>query len=105
MSKFNELYEGLLMEMPYVDVQQHGETIKFDLELEKYAHDLDGLKDVLRSVLQDGTVTDKYGNTIHLTTHDERMSFLSELADNDTVKLFLKKYHNTTLVNVVNSIK
>ena len=105
MGSFDKLYESLLLEMPYINVRQHGETIKFDLELEKYAHDLDGLKDVLRSVLQDGTVTDKYGDTIHLTTHDERMGFLSELTENDTVKLFLKKYHNTTLVNVVNSIK
>jgi len=105
MSKFNSLYEALIMEMPYVDVEQDGETIKFDLELEKYAHDLDGFKAILSKLLHDGTVTDKYGNTINLTTHDERLNFLKTLNNNDVVNLFLTKYHKTNLVNLVNSIK
>jgi hypothetical protein len=102
--KFDEQYESLIMEMPYVDVVQHGEHTKFDLELEKYAKDLEGFKNLLRNILNDGTVTDKYGSQIHLTDHDERVEFLSSLKDSSIVQMFLKKYHNTTLLDIVRSL-
>jgi hypothetical protein len=102
---FNDLYESLLMEMPYVDVVQHGEHIKFDMELEKYAHDLKGFKSVLRNILNSGSITDKYGNTIHLEGHEEKLNFLKSLGNSSMVGMFLTKYHNTTLVEVVKSLK
>lgn len=99
--KFLELYESLLMEMPYVDVVQHGEHIMFDLELERYAHNLESFKNLLRNVLNSGAVTDKYGNEIQLNDHDEKVKFLSSLNHSSVVSMFLKKYHNTTLTELV----
>lgn len=105
MNKFDTLVNKLLMEIPYIDVEQHGTLTKFDLELEKYAKDLDGFKKMLKNVLQNGTVTDKYGDAIHFDTHEERVKFIESLGRDSMVKMFLKKYHNTTLVDVMNSIK
>jgi hypothetical protein len=102
---FNDICESLLMEMPYVDVVQHGEHIKFDMELEKYARDLEGFKSILRNILNSGSVSDKYGNTIHLEGHEEKLKFLTSLGNSSIVSMFLTKYHNTTLVEVVKSLK
>jgi hypothetical protein len=102
---YNEIYKSLITEMPYVDVIQDGEHTKFDLELEKYVHDLEGFKELIRTILQSGTVKDKYGNVIHLTSHEENMKFLSSLSDSKIVDMFLNKYHNTTLINIVRSLK
>jgi hypothetical protein len=93
------------MEMPYVNVVQHGENIKFDMELEKYAHDLEGFKAILRHILNSETISDKYGNEILLSGHDEKLKFLTSLNDTSFVNMFLSKYHNTTLLNVVKDLK
>jgi len=103
--KFNDLYESLLMEMPYVDVVQHGEHIKFDMELEKYARNLEGFKALLKRILNSESVPDKYGNVIHISGHDEKLNFLKSLGSSSMVEMFLSKYHNTTLLDIVKSLK
>ena len=93
------------MEMPYVDVEQHGQHIKFDLELEKYAHTLDSFKSFIKRIIDSGTAVDKYGNKIDLPTHNDRVRFLSSLSNDNIVKMFLTKYHNTTMIDIVKGLK
>jgi hypothetical protein len=104
MSNFNALVETLLMEMPYVEVEQDGKTFPFDLELEKYAKDLEGFEDLLRDIFQGKEVKDKYGNVIHLTTHEDKIHFIKSLQDSKVVEMFLQKYHNTDLTHIAQDI-
>lgn len=78
---FEKLVEQLLTEMPYIEISNQ----IFDLEMEKYKGRPKEFVQKLKSILQGEKHTDKYGNTIQLTTPEEK-------------NLFLKKVKNSYLI-------
>ena len=70
--------------MPYLEI---GNTI-FDLEMEKFAKDRESFLAKLKSILRGNKHTDKYGNTIQLTTPEQRQEFLKKIKLNLMIKGF-----------------
>lgn len=104
MNRFDSLYESLLLEMPYIEIEQEGKKVRFDLELERYTKDLDGFKHLIDILLHNGEISDKYGNHLHLLTHEDRVEFARTLHDDPVVRLFLKKYHNTNILEILKEL-
>ena len=71
--------------MPYLEI---GNTI-FDLEIEKFAKNKEGFFAKLKSMLAGDKHTDKYGNTIQLTTTEQKQEFLKKIKLNLMIKDFL----------------
>lgn len=101
MSKFDHLVTRLLTEMPYIpagiDVdEEHPETWDkvFDIELEKYSKDLNGLLELFKDYLQGHPIEDKHGNILQTNDHDEKYAFMHRVITNDYFLAFLRKYHN-----------
>jgi len=104
MYKFDTLVEALLMEMPYIPVgkDEQGEHKFFDIELEKYAHNLDGLIKMFADFLKSEPLTDKYGNTIQADTLEKKKEFMNKVVENSQFQLFLQKYHNLDIQDFIN---
>jgi hypothetical protein len=101
---FKEFY--ILNERPYIEVPEHGGAELFDIELEKYSKDLSGLKAVLYNILIGKPTTDKYGNTIQLKTHEEKVDFIKHINDDSEAQLFFQKYHpETSFIKLVQELK
>jgi hypothetical protein len=73
--QFDKLVEQLLNEMPYIEVSNQ----IFDLEMEKYKGKPEMLVQKIKSILQGEKHTDKYGNTIQLTTPEQKNIFLKKV--------------------------
>ena len=98
--KFDRLVESILLEMPYIHLDLPSGEVDFDLELELYRNNLDGFVHLLKSILSSIEVVDKYGDKLHLP-ESEREYFISVLRDDQTLGMFLKKYHNTDINKIL----
>lgn len=77
----------LLQEMPYYT----GTTNQiFDLELEKYAEDVDGLRARIQKIFAGEPVTDKYGSVIQLKDPADKNSFLDFLLFSHQIQVYLR---------------
>lgn len=83
--QFDKLVEQLLTEMPYIEISNQ----IFDLEMEKYKGKPKKFVQKLQSILQGDPYTDKYGNTIQLTTPEERELFRKKIKLNLMIKGFV----------------
>lgn len=83
--QFDKLVEQLLTEMPYIEISNK----IFDLEMEKYKGRPKKFVQKLQSILQGDSYTDKYGNTIQLTTPEEKELFRKKIKLNLMVKGFV----------------
>ncbi len=83
--RFDKLVEQLLTEMPYIEVSNQ----IFDLEMEKYKGKPERFVKKLQSILQGDSHTDKYGNTIQLTTSEEKELFRKKIKLNLMIKGFV----------------
>jgi hypothetical protein len=83
--QFDKLVEQLLTEMPYIEVSNQ----IFDLEMEKYKGKPEKFVQKLQSILQGDSYTDKYGNTIQLTTPEEKELFRKKIKLNLMIKGFM----------------
>jgi hypothetical protein len=90
MSDFDNLWESLLLEMPYIKAPTKSGF--FDLELEKYKNDWDGLFRMIHNILNSRRAVDKYGNNIELETPQQKERFIDILKDCDQLNIFLQKY-------------
>ena len=102
MTKFQKIYESVLLEMPHISFELGGENYCFDLELENHTRDWYGLLRLIHNLLGSNAVKDKYGNVLELDTHDKKTAFLEELRENPTFNLFLKKHYNKTFDDLLN---
>lgn len=83
--QFDKLVEQLLNEMPYIEVSNQ----IFDLEMEKYKDVPEKFIEKIKSILAGEKHVDKYGNTIELTTLEQRQEFLKKIKLNLMIKGFL----------------
>ena len=83
--QFDKLVEQLLTEMPYIEVSNQ----IFDLEMEKYKGRPEKFVQKLQSILQGDSYTDKYGNTIQLTTPEKKDIFRKKIKLNLMIKGFV----------------
>ena len=83
--QFDNLVEQLLNEMPYIKISKQ----IFDLEMEKYKGKPEKFVQKLQSILQGEKYTDKYGNTIQLTSPEEKELFRKKIKLNLMIKGFL----------------
>lgn len=98
--KFDYLVESILLEMPYIHLDLPGGAVDFDLELELYRDNLDGFIHLLKSILSSIEVIDKYGDKLQLP-ESEREYFIRVLRDDQTLGMFLNKYHNTDINKIL----
>jgi len=94
MSKFQNLYESLLLEMPHISFEKNGKHFDFDLELEKHQKDWYGLVRLMHNILGSNSVKDKYGNVLSLQTPEEKEAFVEELRNNPMFTTFIKRFYN-----------
>lgn len=73
--------------MPYIE---NNDEI-FDLEIEKYKGNPKKFIQKIQNILQGIKHTDKYGNTIHLSTPLQKELFRSKIKQDPTLELFLTK--------------
>lgn len=83
--QFDRLVEQLLNEMPYIEVSNQ----IFDLEMEKYKGRPEKFVQKIKSILQGEKHTDKYGNTIQLTTPEEKNVFLKKVKNSYIITGFI----------------
>ena len=74
--EFDKLYESLLMENPYVELDN---GIWFDLELEKCGKDWNNLVGKICDMMLKGENTDIKGTTINIVTKIDKKNFLNSL--------------------------
>ena len=90
---FNEIYEKLLMEMPYLfdlnkaEIPNTGEH--FDLELEKYSNE-EELKEYLSKLFKAGTWTDKYGNSIIIRNWQDGQNLFTRMVKDRIVLKYIR---------------
>ena len=96
MTKFQNLYESLLLEMPHISFVLQGKHFDFDLELEKHQKDWFGLVRLMHNILASNSVKDKYGNVLNLSTREEKEAFVEELRSNLMFNTFIKRFYNKT---------
>lgn len=94
MTKFQNLYESLLLEMPHISFEMNGKHFDFDLELEKHQKDWYGLVRLMHNILGSKSVKDKYGNVLSLSTREEKETFIEELRNNPMFNAFIKRFYN-----------
>ena len=83
--QFDKLIEQLLNEMPYIEISNQ----IFDLEMERYKGRPEKFVQKLKSILQGDKHTDKYGNTIQLTTSEEKNIFLKKIKNSYIITGFI----------------
>ena len=83
--QFDKLIEQILNEMPYIEISNQ----IFDLEMEKYKGRPEKFVQKLKSILQGDKHTDKYGNTIQLTTSEEKNIFLKKIKNSYIITGFI----------------
>lgn len=83
--EFEKLVEELLSEMPYIEVSNQ----IFDLEMEQYKGRPKEFVQKIKSILQGNKHTDKYGNTIQLTTPEEKNIFLKKVKNSYIITGFI----------------
>ena len=83
--RFDKLVEQLLNEMPYIEISNQ----IFDLEMEKYKGRPEKFVQKLKSILQGERHTDKYGNTIQLTTQEQKDLFLKKIKNSYIITGFI----------------
>ena len=83
--QFDRLVEQLLTEMPYIEISNK----IFDLEMEKYKGKPEKFVQKLQSILQGDKYTDKYGNTIQLTSPEEKELFRKKIKLNLMIRGFI----------------
>lgn len=93
MNKFQELYDTILLEMPYLfdlskDNIPNGNE-HFDLEFEKIRNRKELTKYIYK-LLFGGKNTDKYGNSIFINTPEARKKFLDRLLNSPDVIYYVK---------------
>jgi hypothetical protein len=93
-TKFQSLYESLLLEMPHISFEVGGNHYDFDFELEKHQKDWFGLVRLMHNILASKSVKDKYGNVLRLETKEQKHRLVEELRNNQTFNLFLKRFYN-----------
>lgn len=96
MTKFQNLYESILLEMPHISFDLQGKHFDFDLELEKHQKDWYGLVRLMHNILGSKSVEDKYGNVLNLGSKEEKEAFIEELRNNPFFNAFIKKFYNKT---------
>jgi hypothetical protein len=94
MTKFQKLYESLLLEMPHISFEVGGKLYDFDFELEKYQRDWYALVRLMHNILGSNVVKDKYGNVLKLNTREQKERLVEELRGNPYFNAFLKKFYN-----------
>ena len=94
MSKFQKLYESLLLEMPHISFELDGNHYDFDFELENHQRDWYGLVRLMHNILGSKAVKDKYGNVLNLNTKEQKEKLVEELRENFYFNAFLKKFYN-----------
>lgn len=83
--QFEKLVKELLNEMPYIEVSNQ----IFDLEIEQYKGKPKEFIQKLKSILRGNKHTDKYGNTIQLTTPEEKNIFLKKVKNSYIITSFI----------------
>lgn len=83
--RFEKLVEELLNEMPYIEVSNQ----IFDLEMEQYKSEPKEFFKKLKSILRGEKHTDKYGNTIQLTTQEQKDLFLKKVKNSYIITGFI----------------
>lgn len=83
--QFEKIVKELLCEMPYIEISNQ----IFDLEMEKYKDRPEKFVQKLQSILQGEKHTDKYGNTIQLTTPEEKNIFLKKVKNSYIITGFI----------------
>ena len=85
---FNLYCKRLLSERPYYfsDMSSSG----FDLELEFYSKDLEGLRNKIHDIISGKKVSDKRGITIELTNESEVNDFIDFLNNDLEIAVFMK---------------
>lgn len=101
MTKFQSLYESLLLEMPHISFELQGKHFDFDLELEKHQKDWYGLVRLMHNILGSNSVKDKYGNVLNLSTREEKEAFVEELRNNPMFNAFIKRFYNKTFEDLL----
>ncbi len=102
MSKFDEIYEKLLMEMPHVSFElPSGKHVDIDLELE-FIKNPDQLKDLFKRILSGEEIVTHRGQSYTLTTHPEHMAFINEIKD--FLSYYLKHKFNLSLQEFLDSL-
>ena len=71
--------------MPYIEISNQ----IFDLEMERYKGRPEKFVQKLKSILQGDKHTDKYGNTIQLTTSEEKNIFLKKIKNSYIITGFI----------------
>jgi len=89
MSSFDELYEELLLEMPWMDFKAGEKEITFDLELENFKDSWEGFLNLFKKILRGEELVDKRGEKIQLTSDEEKQAFIEELRKDNTFNMFL----------------
>jgi len=94
MNKFQQLYNEILLEMPYLfDLDNDhipNDKEHFDLELEKVQNRKELTKYIYK-LLFSRKKTDKYGNSIFIDTPEVRKRLLIRLMNNVEVLAFIKR--------------
>lgn len=102
MSKFDNTYNSLLTEMPHVSLDlPSGKHIDFDLELE-YIKTIEELEDLFNRILSGEEIVTHRGNTYKLSTHEERIAFLTEIRK--YLEWYLEYKFNMSLISFLNSL-
>lgn len=98
MNLFEERFNVLLTEMPYLVLNIDGRQVEFDLELEKYGRDWNGIVNLFYDILfSNKPMKDKYGGELLLSTDREKVAFVEELRSIPQIEMFLMKYYKKTL--------
>jgi hypothetical protein len=98
--KFNQLVEALLLEMPWLDFEASGKRFAIDLEMEKYLsvqgtekqYNWSKLLEVLSSIYNGQPYTDKRGDSIQLTTPEEKEAFIAALKGDMIFDSYKRKF-------------
>lgn len=85
---FDNLYNKLILETPWVALQT---TIMFDLELEKIHTREDFLQWIKSTFKNENEITDKYSNSIIVTT-DNIKEIIKEINSNEIFQRLIDKY-------------
>jgi hypothetical protein len=98
--KFDQIIEQLLLEMPWLDFEINGKQISIDLEMEKYLirqdnqkiYDWKNLFTILVKILNGDLYTDKRGDSIQLTTPEEKEAFINALKSDMIFDSYRRKF-------------
>jgi hypothetical protein len=97
---FNQLVETLLLEMPWLDFKVGNNRFAIDLEMEKYlikqnntkTYDWNALIKVISSIVEGNKYVDKRGDSIQLTTSEEKQAFINALKNDMIFDSYKRKF-------------